>query len=923
MEFISPHWWRVEREESGRVVLHAQNAPGIYILPDMASAVKAAAALDVCAIDKVLSLQSKVVRCTCLSGEGKMRCFQSFSSADVYKLRGEWLCSPTRLPDMVAKLSHRQTGDGRKNNVDYFLLEKRVCRTFFMECLGISKETVNQISNLVRGKEAPVRIRKKLPTPDKKVGQYDTCVRFWDHWFGERAPENGDGHRYYPVNLPALVIYNNWFWPWWKDEHGDWPDQNQHVGMAAPGSDPRLLEAMSSAEYQPPNCTEFFWSCMQDYEKRAGVTPNPPPNIAVNEENKHDIGPDMIDSESDMDDEEEMSDDEYEIFVNGRKVKAGRSIDDEFWQNEEAMAILKKLQHDAGLPGFSTFMNARYDIKFKDVKRREKHFHCRCPTCESLNDKLHMACHNAQERAEFSRQLKQHHFEIKHWRRLERDWISKACSAPDLYTVLSYDDTSAMGFPRMTKRPVKSCPNDKFYMTPWNLTNHGTRENVYVYDVKHKWQHGADRLCTNLFTYISRLKTRPDSECTEKEQLQKRSRKLVLMADNCAENKNNIVFAFMAELVMRGWYDEVEMLFGPVGHTHNGNDAVHYVHNNLAGNYVSITPAELFHNYKYAWHNTTTRPQPVIMECQLDWQNHYLPYLRGVQGFTNTTKDCSYVRAFRFTCNEQGQCEMHVKGSPSCPEWFGINSVPNATGFPILSGIPDGMPKYKHPTDYTMPIPYLNRLGGDKILQYAAANGRAGMHPYLMQMAQTMTVPSYGVVSQRTLAKVDVMRQNRMAGWGSIEMIGVRSCVSYMVPFVRRKMQDARSFWQIPVLSSPASALAMARQTHVPTPMVTEVRQPRKPKKKPYQAAAPADHDDLPALVTDSDDEPLTRQFRRHSLEERKTVAQPVEVPDEWGCDKSQFTVGCFAAVESVFSDESKGIAITQVLDVFDVLGQL
>ena len=97
-------------------------------------------------------------------------------------------------------------------------------------------------------------------------------------------------------------------------------------------------------------------------------------------------------------------------------------------------------------------------------------------------------------------------------------------------------------------------------MVPWNVTNHGTRENVYIYDMKHKWKHGADRLCSNLCTLITRIKTRPDSECSHKELLQKNSRKLVLMGDNCPENKSNMVFAFMAELVMRGWYNEIEML---------------------------------------------------------------------------------------------------------------------------------------------------------------------------------------------------------------------------------------------------------------------------------------------------------------------------------------------------------------------------
>ena len=107
------------------------------------------------------------------------------------------------------------------------------------------------------------------------------------------------------------------------------------------------------------------------------------------------------------------------------------------------------------------------------------------------------------------------------------------------------------------------------------------------------YQKGANRLCTTIFNYIQRLKYITDDERPTMTN-QSRARKLVLMADNFGENKNNIVFAFCTELVLRGWFDTVEFFSGPVGHTHNGNDAVHYTHNQIAGNQVSVTLAEFF-----------------------------------------------------------------------------------------------------------------------------------------------------------------------------------------------------------------------------------------------------------------------------------------------------------------------------------------
>jgi hypothetical protein len=48
---------------------------------------------------------------------------------------------------------------------------------------------------------------------------------------------------------------------------------------------------------------------------------------------------------------------------------------------------------------------------------------------------------------------------------------------------------------------------------------------------------------------------------------------------SASENKNNVLFAY------NGWFDEIILLFGPLGHTHNGVDATHKVHShNVAGN---------------------------------------------------------------------------------------------------------------------------------------------------------------------------------------------------------------------------------------------------------------------------------------------------------------------------------------------------
>ena len=120
------------------------------------------------------------------------------------------------------------------------------------------------------------------------------------------------------------------------------------------------------------------------------------------------------------------------------------------------------------------------------------------------------------------------------------------------------------------------------------------------------------------------------------------------MADNFTENKCNTLFAFLCHLIHLNWFDEVELLFGPVGHTHNGNDSCHNCHNNMCGHFSSVTLGEFFDTFVFAWTNPDARPQPVIMESFYDWDNYYRPHMNYIGGFTKTSHSPLYVRAFKF-----------------------------------------------------------------------------------------------------------------------------------------------------------------------------------------------------------------------------------------------------------------------------------
>ena len=591
----------------------------------------------------------------------------------------------------------------------------------------------------------------------------------------------------------------------------------------------------------------------------------------------------------------------------------------------QVTAALKKLQREAGFPSYSTFYRARWHSMFNDVKKREKHFHVRCSDCASLTTKLHKALNSVVEKALYEKLLKAHHFEVKQWRQLETTLQTQARSSPGQVIVLSYDDTSSMRFPRMTNRHVKGVPKDKVKMTPFNLTNHGTGENFYLYDFEGKWKKVADRLCTILFHVLRRSLHRAPDQCTPSELAQRICRKLVLMADNASGNKNNVVFQFCSELLLRKWFDEVQLLFGPVGHTHNGNDAVHFIHNQIAGNYVSITPAELFLNYNYAWLSERTRPQPVILEAQYGWHERYAPYQNNVKGFTNTSKDPLYVRAFRFTWNADGVVVMHIKGSPSSPVWYGIDSIPDGPGFVCLRGLPPGAPWPKDPCEFSLPERYITSLNNDSMKKYCNDNDRSMMHPVLMQMATTLVVPSTPVSIIEEQQSGSPHSRHARAGFGSVERIGLGQ-FTYLVPFIRAQPSDVdeSTFWRLPedILSGMVGAPGVAPEhlmsAPVPIPVVQyshvvtkrkqslAVKKPVARKRSTYGRGPRKDVSDESSESSPSEDE-----------KEELSQSGPVEpVPVNWPALEVPSVKGAFVVVEAVYGTRRKeipGISVSQV----------
>lgn len=323
------------------------------------------------------------------------------------------------------------------------------------------------------------------------------------------------------------------------------------------------------------------------------------------------------------------------------------------------------------LPSFSLFCESRHHKWFDKVKEKPTHYHARCTRCTELQESCRDGWRNGVDVEVFQKELSLHKEEVRKWRELETNLQNKARHDPN-FVVLSYDDTSALQLPKFTKRGLKNMPFVTLDYVPWNVINHGTGENAYFYTFKEDVSKGGNRICTFLYSILRRIKFSESHR-------QKMARHLVLMGDNYIENKCNTLMAFGALLVNLGWFDTVEFLFGPVGHTHNGNDSVHNCHNNLAADYNCFTLPDFIQKFDYAWIKEQSRPQAVFFEDLYDWDTWLGPYMDPVSGLPATAHSELYVRAIKLQIGHEGKVEMHVKGSPAILNGKGLEHLTKIT----------------------------------------------------------------------------------------------------------------------------------------------------------------------------------------------------------------------------------------------------
>ena len=385
------------------------------------------------------------------------------------------------------------------------------------------------------------------------------------------------------------------------------------------------------------------------------------------------------------------------------------------------------------LPSLSTFNRARHDDEFLDVKRRSRHHHCRCETCAKLQARKLRGFKDEADMKKYEADVALHDTEKKEWRAYEERILLEAKHNPQALNAYWYDDTEKIGLPKFTKREHKNLPTTRFFLIPFLLADLSRGIDRYVYTAKNRFKKGANRLCTSLY-YAFRATKAADVPAS-------RAKRLVLLADNFAENKNNTVFAFCSMLVMLGWYDSIELMYGPPGHTHNGGDQQHQIHNEVLGNFTCCSFPHLISRYPQAWRSEHSRPEPAVLDVQYNWDAFFRPSLNAVGGYTNTTQDPLLVRGFKFSRDPNGVVTMKWKMKAESGEWRGVDGQEGSPGFVILKRIPRGMPGIIEPDRDIMQQKYYSQLTGTKFQDCCEAEGEPHAMEWNAQAAKHGVLP--------------------------------------------------------------------------------------------------------------------------------------------------------------------------------------
>ena len=181
--------------------------------------------------------------------------------------------------------------------------------------------------------------------------------------------------------------------------------------------------------------------------------------------------------------------------------------------------------------------------------------------------------------------------------------------------------------------------------------------------------------------------------------------------------------------------------------------------------------ADFFKTFYSSWTSDRTRPQPIILDTQYDWDDYYRAHLQKLSYFSKSHNNELYVPGFRFEWSTEGIIEMKCKGSPSALKWCGRDGIPDGPGFRMLKSFPVGAPNVVLPSDSSLCHDDVVALSGKGVRRYCELLPFGPQsHDWLIKMAKTGQIPSNGPVPQW-----EQSQHKHVQGWGTSESMGPRT----------------------------------------------------------------------------------------------------------------------------------------------------
>jgi len=339
----------------------------------------------------------------------------------------------------------------------------------------------------------------------------------------------------------------------------------------------------------------------------------------------------------------------------------------------------------------------------------------------------------------------------------------------------------------------------------------------------------------------------------------------------------------------------VELYFGPVGHTHNGNDSVHHGHNNIAGDFSMVTLPEFLSKFSLAWTNNDARPWPVYVEDVYDWQTYYTPHMSRVKGLMASGSSELYVRAIKLQMGPSQKVEMMYKGSPSNTKWLGLTEpdprYPRAEGFVILNDIPEGSPDILESSVPQEVIRQVKRsLQHPNLIDFVQANELAGGLAWLAQTIEGK-LPTRGLSENPPMSK--------SVNFGKIEVVGVGNR-TIDLPIIRPERITQEKMFVLP--------LALLQTINDRNELLTHVRVTDRDARVEYAKKNRTQNSSVRGVVRQLFSNPPELDEKHNTVELSSEESQQSDDElteyDPWRPDVKECQVGGFAAVNANYAGQ-------------------